>query len=122
MTIEEVLAQVDELKPNQYDDGIKVSWLSKLDEKIFKELISIYEDSEIKTFDGYTISDMGKELLVDEAYADLYIDYIFAMIDYVNQELDRYNNSMMMHNEKFNQYKDFYNRTHRRKKSQYKFG
>ena len=171
MTVEEVLAQVDELKPNQYSDMIKVDWLSRLDRKIWEEVITQYEieepitevekteetddtdnannmingamllddnvpdipnipdhdDEEIeeenKTFDvfnGYTVEDMNTELLVCDSYADLYVDYVFAMIDYVNQELDRYSNSMMMFNEKYKDFKNYYNRTHKHKSGAYK--
>ncbi len=177
MTIEEVLAQVDELKPNQYSDIVKISWLSKLDAKIFIEVISRYEiekeepekeeeeeeeliareseepeepenpdepedepedvpilpdipehddtddenkEDDITVFNGYTVNDMSTTLLVDEAYADLYVDYIFAQIDYNNQELDRYNNSMFMFNSKYADFKNYYNRTHKIKSTNYK--
>lgn len=168
MTIEEVLAQVDELKPNQYSDTVKISWLSKLDSKIFVEVISRYEvekeeveeeaeeeevipkgragedpdipedvpilpdipehepeeeedeETDITVFNGYTVNDMSTTLLVDDAYADLYVDYIFAQIDYNNQELDRYSNSMFMFNSKYADYKNFYNRTHKIKSTNYK--
>lgn len=172
MRVEEALALLDELKPNQYDDAVKISWLSKLDFKIYEEVIKRYEpekeeekeeekevdisryiddgtdpdnpddenhdpelpddvpdripdedeeeENNIEIFNGYTQDDMSTQLIVCDAYADLYIDYLFAQIDYVNQELDRYSNSMAMFNSKYAAYKNYYNRTHTPIKVQYK--
>lgn len=133
MKIEEALALVDNLKPNQYDDQVKIKWLSDLDGKVFKEVIKTHElpfvevekISEITgesytvleqiepVYAGYTEYDMGKELLVNEPYSDIYTYYIFAMIDFHNQEMDRYTNSMLMFNAKYDEFAAYYNRTYR---------
>ena len=39
MTIAEVLAYVDEVKPNTYDENIKIGWLSEVDGKVFNDVI-----------------------------------------------------------------------------------
>ena len=121
MTINEALALVDEIRPNQYDDNVKIQWLSKLDAKIFKEVVSTHEDAAIDEFNGYTVNDMDAQLLVDDAYADLYNDYLFAMIDYSNQELDSYNNAMLMFEAKYNDFRCFYNQNHMPKPQKWKF-
>ncbi len=115
MKIDEVLAQTDELQPNQYDDAIKISWLSKLDQKIYEELIQNYEkDADTPSeFHGYSVNDVSASLLADDAFADMYVDYLFAMMNYINQESERYVNSMNMFEEKYKQYTAWYNRTHR---------
>lgn len=46
MTIEQVLAQVDEIKPNTYDDNTKILWLSELDGRIWQEIIKTHEGAE----------------------------------------------------------------------------
>ena len=130
MNIAEVLAQVDALKPNQYDDQMKIAWLSTLDGKIYAEVMLTHELPlvEQETFDettgeyvfemvplefnGYTEYDMNADLLVKEPYSDIYTNYIFAMIDYHNQEMDRYNNSMMMFNSRYAYFKAWYNKNH----------
>lgn len=43
MTIAEVLAEVDEIKPNQYDDALKIQWISRLEGKIYSEIINTHE-------------------------------------------------------------------------------
>ena len=56
MTIEQAIFQADELKPNQVAKAQKIIWLSQLDRRIFKEVISAHEpDADTpKTFAGYT--------------------------------------------------------------------
>lgn len=121
MKIEEVLAQVDELKPNQYDDTIKIDWLSKFDKQIYNQVIATHEGCSIDEFNGYGLADMAQELLVDDAYAGLYVDYVFSMIDYNNQEYDKYANSAAMFESKFADYVKWYNRTHKPLHKQYRF-
>lgn len=113
MTIDEVLTEVDELKPNQYDDAMKVKWLSELDGKVFNELILTHvTDYEYDEFNGYTLGDMATELIAKEPYSDIYRNYVFAMIDYLNGETDRYINSLTMFNASMKDYRDWFNRTH----------
>lgn len=112
MTIEEVLAEVDETKPNQYDDALKVRWISQLEGQLVDSVFSNHiNDKEIE-FSGYTEADVYEELLVPDTYADIYKYYLFAMIDFSNQETDRYQNSMIMFNSKLDQFTKYYNRTH----------
>ena len=113
MTINEVITQVDELKPNQISDDIKVRWISVLEGKIIDEIILTHELSEIVEFNGYTINDMDTELLVPDTYADVYIYYIEAMIDETNNESARYASSMQMFNTAWQDYANYYNRNNK---------
>jgi hypothetical protein len=113
MTINEVITQVDELKPNQISDDIKVRWISVLEGKIIDEIILTHELSEIVEFNGYTINDMDTELLVPDTYADVYIYYIEAMIDETNMESARYASSMQMFNSAWQDYANYYNRNNK---------
>lgn len=113
MTINEVITQVDELKPNQISDDIKVRWISVLEGKIIDEIILTHELSEIVEFNGYTINDMDTELLVPDTYADVYIYYIEAMIDETNNESARYASSMQMFNSAWQDYANYYNRNNK---------
>lgn len=113
MTINEVITQVDELKPNQISDDIKVRWISVLEGKIIDEIILTHELSEIVEFNGYTINDMDTVLLVPDTYADVYIYYIEAMIDETNNESARYASSMQMFNSAWQDYANYYNRNNK---------
>lgn len=113
MTINEVITQVDELKPNQVSEDIKVRWLSVLEGKIIDEIILTHELADRIEFNGYTINDMNTDLLVPDTYADLYIYYVEAMIDQVNNEGARYASSMQMFNNAWQDYANYYNRNNK---------
>ena len=121
MTISELLAEVDEIKPNTREENIKIRWLSELEGKIFntiylKHVHDLVEDddgNEVEpTFEGYTIDDEAVELKLPDIYCDVYKNYLFAMIDYSNGETDRYTNSMIMFNTSYQEYANWYNSTH----------
>lgn len=130
MTINQILALVDEINTNSYDTKVKIDWLSKLDGRVFNDVILTHEhdlvpenseseDDETEevnlvepTFSGYDDSSLNTELLIDDTYSDVYRDYLMAMIAYSNGETERYQNSMIMFNSNYQEYLDWYNRTH----------
>lgn len=182
MKIADCLAQVDELKPNTYDDAMKLRWLSELDGRIFYELVVTHvrdkvlpekidpivektneetieppqeppveflDDEDIPTEDepiedtpvedtpveespteeeineedllvdppmeffGYTDEDLDKELIAPFPYDSIYRNYIFALIDFNNGEADRYQATMSMFNSQYQEFCNYYNRTHK---------
>ena len=122
MTIQEILAQVDDIKPNTYDENIKITWLSELEGRIFNDLVLTHEHDLIEdedgnmvepTFTGYDETSENEEVIAPDTYADLYRHYLFTQIDYANSETDRYANSMLMFNNSYQQFADWYNRTYK---------
>lgn len=114
-TINEIITEVDEIKPNAYDEGIKIKWLSNLDYRIYNDIIKTHEqdeDNEITSFAGYDESNEDTELLAPDPYSELYKYYLYSMIDFSNSETDRYANSMQMFNTAYSDYQNHYNRTH----------
>ena len=66
MKIHDAIAEVDTLKPNMFGEKEKIKWLSRLDTRIYQEIICTHEYNEGEeeiTFDGYTEGDGEKELL-----------------------------------------------------------
>lgn len=114
MTINEAIAMVDKLKPNQYDEAQKIAWLSQLDGKIFLELLKTHEGSAIDSFTGYESDvDTGTELLVGFPFAqDVYNYYLQSMIDRENGEIAKFNQSAPLFNEAYQAYAGWYNRNH----------
>ena len=121
MTINQVLAMVDEINANSYDTKVKIEWLSKLDGRVFNDIILTHEHDLVDdgegnliepTFPGYDDRAVDTELLIVDTYSDIYTDYLMAMIAYSNGETERYQNSMIMYNSKYKEYADWYNRTH----------
>lgn len=122
MTISEVLAQVDEVKPNTYDENLKITWLSELDARVFNEIIMTHEHELVDagegnlvepTFTAYTENDEDEELIIPTEYADVYRNYLYAKIDFSNGESDRFTNSMIMFNSSYQDFANHFNSTHK---------
>lgn len=112
MTIQEAIQYSDSLHPNGYDQETKISWLSDLDGRIFEEIINTHENG-IETFTGYTTdTNTSTKLLVQEPYSNLYIPYLISKVDYYNAEISRYNNSSAVYNLAYQDFANWYNRTH----------
>lgn len=114
MTINDVITEVDNQKPNQYTDEEKIRWISVVEKQMVDTIFNTHEGEEI-TFTGYSIGDIGAELLVEDAYADVYKYYLYSMIDAMNGELSRYQGSMALYNSALKTFGDYYNRNHMHK-------
>ena len=113
MTIQEAVALVDRMKPNQYDHETKVKWLSKLDGMIFREIIATHDGSTMESFDGYDEANPDMTLLVPYPYdEDVYNYFLQSQIDKESGEMAKYNQSVTMYNNAFKIFQDWYNRTH----------
>lgn len=114
MTIQEVIARVDSLKPNTYTEEQKIKWLNNIEMTIKAEILDTHEGSEAYAdFTGYNAdTPLDTELIVDEPYCVLYERWIEAQIDYANGELDRYQNSFTMFNAAYSDFARYYNRTY----------
>ena len=122
MTIIEAINHIDSLKPNNYTQDDKVTWLSRIDGIIKEKVIDTHEGGEDITFDGYdTNTNTSTELLVPAPYDELYLRWLEAQIDYANGEYKKYNNSMTMYNSAYIEYENHYNRTHMPKGKKLKF-
>lgn len=117
MTINQLISEVDELKPNHYGDEQKLKWINKVEGMIVNEIIKTHEpDPELAEveFTEYTKhTHIDTELIVKEPYADVYKYYLFAMIDMHSEEYERYQNSYQMFNACYQDFADYWNRTHR---------
>lgn len=120
MTIQQAIAKVDELKPNAYSQDVKISWLSRLEFRIFNEIIAKHEyneDEEPIEFSGYTEEDGEKELIAGQPYDEMYIHWLETQIDYNNMEFDNFNNSNSMFEAIFSRFRNAYNESHMSKGS-----
>lgn len=93
ITIREVIALVDEFKPNTRTDAEKIKWLNDLDTTVKTDIIDTHEGGEKIMFDGYTeYTSQDTELLIPAQYGrDIYRFYLELQIDLVNQEYNSYN-------------------------------
>lgn len=113
MTITELFVSVDDQKPNAYDDQIKLSWLNDIEGKVYRDVIDHHEKPEgLREYAKLGINDLDTELCVPDPYTSLYQYYIYSMIDFHNGETDRYQNSALMFNQAFQEFANYWKRTH----------
>lgn len=137
MTIKEAIDKVNALYPNQYEEEIKVDWLSRLDYQIFNDVILKHvhrlppppviraesRETPLDTpphhphhhkpeFKPYTVENMATPLLVPFPYDELYIAYLEMKIDEANHETTQYNNSSILFNSYYENFTSAYNREH----------
>ncbi len=113
MKIREALDKVDALKPNSYTELEKIKWLSTRDGLIFNNIIETHESPVILEFKGYDSETSLDTVLIAEApYDDMYVPWLEAKIDLANAEYGRYNNSISHFNDMYDEYQNWYNRTH----------
>ena len=114
MKLQDVLVQLDHIKPNQYDDAALVRWISNLDGYLYHEVVCWHEgDANGASAPALPYSaetDMETELLVPAPYDDIYVKYLCTQIDFHNAEWTRYNNSMILYNTALSAYADWLNR------------
>ncbi len=108
MKVCEAIAQIDSLRPNTVDEKTKRFWLTRVDQYVFKEIVSQRAGAEGKTFTPYGDGDGERELLVPAPYDELYLFYLEGMIYYATRELDKMSSSMALYNQAMNDYKNRY--------------
>lgn len=112
MTVAEIIAVVDQLRPNQYDEEQKTMWLSEVEGIIVDEIVNRAEGKHIR-FDQYCYeADAEKETILPARFIDIYLHYIRAKMELYDDEMNQYNNSVMAYQTAYDSYAAFYRRTH----------
>ena len=107
MTVNELITMVGELKPNQFEDNVLIGWLNTVEGKLMNEVFCMREEDERITALNYSKYD--EKTSMD---TELYKYYLFSMIDFTNEEMDRYTNSMLMFNNSWQEFVNYWYRTH----------
>lgn len=94
MTLSNLIALVDDTRPNQYDRTIKTQWVNEIEGKAIDEVFNRAEGDET-VFTPYNYDeDSEKVLAIPDRFSDVYVNYLYAKIDYTQNEIDRYNNDV----------------------------
>ncbi len=115
MKLSEAIAEVDKLKPNMHTVREKIRWLSRLDTRIYNEILLTHELNAGETlaeFTGYDEEDNETELLVGEPYDELYLHWLEAQIDYANMEFDGFNAANAVFESVYTAFRNAYNASH----------
>lgn len=112
MTVQEVLAQTDAVKPNQFEEGMKLVWLNEVEGRVY-QVMKLRKGSEDVKEPHISMESMYNDcLLLPESFSGIYVHYLSAMIDYFNGETARYNNSMYMFNTAWSEFENYWYREH----------
>ena len=110
MTIEKAIAEANSLSNNLIDPALKREWLSRLDGRIYYEIL--HPSADEKEFKGYTPdTDPDTELLVGYPWDSLYVTYLEMECARVSADGARFANARMTFNETYNSFLKWHNRT-----------
>lgn len=112
MKIAEVISETDRILPNDIDTKTKIDWLRRLDARILIEVLNTHQKPA-----GYEEPDtnnygMDTELIVQDAYAELYIHYLKMKISLELVESDRFTAETIVYNDIYSAFVKDYNRNH----------
>lgn len=118
MTIDQALHTVDELKPNQVERARKIEWLSRVDKRVYRDVLCRHEredaDEVPDTFTGYSQdTPPDTELLIKAPYDEIYRFCLEMQIDLANLEYDKYNNSAALYANAMGEFTRDWHRRHK---------
>ena len=113
MTINQVIARVDDLRENSRATDIKIMWLEAVDRQVYEEIIKGREGAEAVEYPTYTDNDGERVLLVPPPYDMLYVYRLESEICYALQEIDRQANALTRYNEQMAAFAAKYAREHK---------
>lgn len=111
MTINEVLSRLRKVKASAYDINTLGAWLVELDRRLLNEFFSNYGEPEIAV--NSFPEDGDKPLLIPDEYVSVYDTYLSMKIDYFDRNWNAYNASLAMFNSEIEEFKAWWNRTHK---------
>lgn len=120
MTAGEIIAQVDELNPNDVTEARKLAWMLYLEKQLLDEVLMthVLTDAEQQRADDIAALeevDTDYVMLVQPPYSDLYRHYLDMQICLANVDNESYENAQTLYNNALLTYKNWFNRTHRAK-------
>ena len=121
MTVQEVIARADALKPNAVPEAEKIRRLSELEATIKNEIADTHGGWEGPTPAGEPLT-LTDGLFATPPYDEAYVFWLLAHIDAANGEFDSYENSRKMFINAFSAFADHVNRTHPPKSAKVNYG
>ena len=126
MTIRDIIALVDNVEPNSYEDELKMAWLVELEGQIYEEVIKKHEGVLPEKCFAFSPNMLtgNEQMLVPFPYGkELYSHYLQMCIAEKNAEMDKYNVQAALFNSAYDRYTAWYTRNHmpKAKASYFKF-
>ena len=112
MTLAELIAYVDQIRPNAFDKDVETGWVNEIERKVYDQVVSRAVDAD-DFYGPYTYDeDAERTLLVDDAHKGVYVYYLLAQMDYTNMEIDRYDADVSMYQAAWDDFAAEYRRNH----------
>ncbi len=121
MTVQEVIARADALRPNAVPEAQKIRWISALEAMIKDEIADTHAGWDAEVPEGSLLAP-DDELFAPLPYDGAYVFWLLAHIDAANGEFDSYANSVRLFHNAFSAFADHVNRTHPPKSAEVNFG
>ena len=117
MTLNEILARVDDETPNQYETALKAAWVEEIDRKILREIILAREEQNdgFRREIGRYNPENGEKiiLILPDEFSGIYTRYLETKIHYHNAEMSKYNAAVSLFNTQYEEFRAWYFRSHR---------
>lgn len=113
MKLAEAIAIIDTLKANPYDRSEKRMWLSTLDGMVKTRILDTHCGRQETCLPYTEDTPEDTQLLVPAPFDRIYLWYLSAQMDYYNGEITRYNNAISLFESAFEDYANYYHRTHK---------
>ena len=111
MTIREAIALADAQSPNAVERALKIRWLSELDGRVDREILSPDQSSGFTGYGDGTSEDTV--LKVAYPYDSIYPTWLMMHIARMNGEMQKYNDGAELCNELLTGFRGFLARTTR---------
>ncbi len=102
-TIRQIIARVDDVKINAFNEETKTAWIAELDGKIALDVMLMSIEDAQRLQYAYP-TDLESEPMVKFPHDSLYDLWLGAKIDFANGEYNKYQNSMEMFNAHYGNY------------------
>lgn len=114
MTLQEVLAKVDELKANLMSDSTKTGFVNEIEARIHEEVIMKHEHTEEQEVcpEYNDATDPQTVMLAPTRFGMLYVYYVMGKIDMMNREIEEENNNNARFMTEYRNFTDWYTRNH----------
>lgn len=101
-TFKDIIARVDEIRPNSFPQSAKLRWLTELDGRIAIDvfMLNIEETRALPQGDEA----LECEPLVGFPHESIYDAWLEAMIHFSNGEVKEYQNALEMYNSKYSNF------------------
>lgn len=115
MTLAEIVAKANELRPSEYTKDDLTQWVNEVErmavDQVFEKAFGPIR------FEPYHYDlDSEKKLLIPDEYTGCYLTYIFTKADHLNGETNRYNVDAMAFESEWQQFASYFRRHYKPKR------